>query len=71
MEVTETETSLSLPFWDGNSGITYEQLLELTKHCEKDSHPKEETLEALADTLKLTKGCTRLWFSDKRRQMLL
>ena len=37
----------------------------------KDHHPKEETLEALADKLKLTKGCIRIWFFEKRHQMKL
>lgn len=35
-----------------------------------DRHPKEETLEALADGFKLTKDI-RLWFPRKRQEMKL
>lgn len=47
---------MSLSYGHGNFGITYEGFQELKKHFEKDCCPKEETLEALADKLKLTKN---------------
>lgn len=53
-EETERETSPSLSCTDSSSGFTCEQLQELKKHFETVPNPDKATLEALADTLKLT-----------------
>lgn len=73
IEVTKMETTPTFPWWDKYSGFTYEHFWELKKkkHLEKDCYSKEETLEALADSLKLTKGDIRIWFFRKRCGMKL
>jgi hypothetical protein len=71
MEATEMETSLCSSCINRSSGFTCEQFRELRKPFETDPNPKEETLEALADALKLTKGCIRYWPFKKRREMML
>lgn len=59
------ETTPSSSYWSGNFGFTCDQSQELKMYFEIDRHPKEETLEALADGFKLTKDI-RFWFSRKR-----
>jgi len=62
IEETERETRPSLSCRDSSSGLTCEQLQELKMHFETGPSPDEETLEALADVFKLTKGDIRIWF---------
>ena len=62
IEETEVETTPSLSSMDSNSGFTLEQFLELTQHFETDPGHNEETLEALAESLTMTKEDIRPWF---------
>lgn len=57
--------------WDRNCGFTWEQFQELKKHSETDPNPNEETLETLADALKLTKKDINIWFPSGRDEMKL
>lgn len=70
-EVTEIETTPSLSCMDGSSGVTCEQFQELKHHFKIDSNHKEETLEAWADALKLTKWDIKIWFLSRRNEMKL
>ena len=57
MEETEMKTIQNLSFVNQIiSKFTSEQFQKLRKHSETDSNPKEGTLQALAEKLKLTKG---------------
>lgn len=62
METTPPDLSYS----HGKFGITYKQFLGLKEHFLKECCPKDETLEALAEKLKLI-----LWLSQKRTEIML
>ena len=48
--------------------LTHLQLQKLRKHLETDHYPKEETLQALAEELKLQKEVIRSWFFTQRQR---
>ena len=48
--------------------LTDVQFQKLRKHFETDRYPKEETLQALAEELKLWKEVIRSWFFTQRQR---
>ena len=48
--------------------LTDLQFQKLRKHFKTDRYPKEETLQALAEELKLQKEVIRSWFSKQRQR---
>lgn len=72
MEVTEMETTPSSSCVDRNSGVACEQFQELkTKYFETDPNSNKDSLETLADTLKLTKEDIKIGFLSQRHEMKL
>ena len=69
MEETEMKTIQNLSFVNQIiSKFTSEQFQKLRRHLETDRYPKEETLQALAEELKLQKEVIRSWFSKQRQR---
>ncbi|XP_021021919.1 uncharacterized protein LOC110297479 [Mus caroli] len=68
-EETEMETIPSLSSMDSNSASILERFLELMRHFKTDPDPNEETVEVSADSFKMTKGGTRIWFLYGRCEM--
>ena len=50
--------------------LTDVQFQKLRKHFETDRYPNEETLQALAEELKLQKEVIRSWFITQRQRMM-
>uniref|UniRef100_A0A8C6GB66 Homeobox domain-containing protein n=1 Tax=Mus spicilegus TaxID=10103 RepID=A0A8C6GB66_MUSSI len=50
--------------------LTDVQFQKLRKHFETDRYPNEETLQALAEGLKLQKEVIRSWFITQRQRMM-
>ena len=69
MEETEMKTIQNLSFVNQIiSKFTSEQFQKLRRHLETDRYPKEETLQALAEELKLWKEVIRPWFFTQRQR---
>lgn len=65
----ETNPSLSSTY--SSSGFTLELFLQLIQHFKADPSPNEEALEALSDSLGMTKGDIRTWFLYRSCEMEL
>jgi uncharacterized protein YeaC (DUF1315 family) len=69
MEETEMKTIQNLSFVNQIiSKFTSEQFQKLRRHLETDRYPKEETLQALAEELKLRKEVIRYWFFKQHQR---
>ena len=71
MEETEMKTIQNLSFVNQIiSKFPSEQFQKLRRHLETDRYPNEETLQALAEELKLQKEVIRSWFITQRQRMM-
>ena len=69
MEETEMKTIQNLYLKDRRTfKFASEQLQKLRKCFETDRYPKEETLQALAEELKLPKEVISYWFFKQRQR---
>jgi hypothetical protein len=69
MEETEMKTIQNLYLKDRRTfKFASEQLQKLRKCFETDRYPKEETLQALAEELKLRKEVIRYWFFKQHQR---